>query len=97
MDVLSPDRLLTIAAFVGVLLLVWLFVRLNRAPLAERVRQSRRIDVHEVRNLGGQARAVLLTADGARLLVVTAPRTSAAVHALDAAAAPGACAAQSRG
>ncbi|MEM1100453.1 MAG: flagellar biosynthetic protein FliO [Pseudomonadota bacterium] len=91
MDVLSPDRLFTIAAFLAVLLGVWLYVRLNRTPIAQRLKQRRRLEVAEVQSLGSNARAVLLIVDGARLLIVTGPRSGTAIHALDDAKAPALC------
>ena len=70
MDVLTPDRILTIAGCLGVLVLVWAVIRHNRAPLAARLATGRKLELTETLNLGGDSRALLLKAEGQTVLVV---------------------------
>ena len=71
MDLLTPDRILTLAGFLGLLILLWAAIRFNRAPLAARLKGDRRMEVAEVLPLGGDARAILMRADGQSILIVT--------------------------
>ncbi|MEQ8900776.1 MAG: flagellar assembly protein FliO [Roseovarius sp.] len=71
MDLLTPDRILTLAGFLGLLILLWAAIRFNRAPLAARLKGDRRMEVAEVLPLGGDARAILMRADGHSVLIVT--------------------------
>jgi len=82
MDLLTPDRILTLAGFLGVLLLAWVAIRLNHAPLKARLKQSRRMEMAEVLPLGGDARAILLNADGQSVLIVTGRKGGTALLAL---------------
>lgn len=88
MDLLTPDRILTLAGFLGLLVLAWAAIRFNRAPLAARLKGDRRMEVAEVLPLGGDARAILMRADGQSILIVTGRRGGTAMLAL--APAPGA-------
>ena len=71
LDVLTPDRILTLAGFFALLALAWAAVRIWRAPLAARLGAARRLEVAEVLPLGGDTRAILMRADGHNVLVVT--------------------------
>ena len=82
MDVLTPDRILTIAGFLGVLVLVWAVIRHKRAPLSASLAAGRSLELKEVLALGGDSRALLLRAEGQTVLVVTGRRTGTAVTLL---------------
>ena len=82
MDIFTPDRLLTIAAFLGVLLLLWVGVRQHGARFSERLKQGKRLEIAEVAALGSATRAVLLTVDGTRVLVVSGRKPGTASQPL---------------
>jgi hypothetical protein len=84
-DVLTPDRILTLAGFLGLLVLAWAAIRLNRAPLAARLKGDRRLEVAEVLPLGNDARAILMRADGQSILIVTGRKGGTAMLPLAAA------------
>jgi len=84
-DLLTPDRILTLAGFLGLLVLAWAAIRFNRAPLAARLKGDRRMEVAEVLPLGGDARAILMRADGQSVLIVTGRKGGTAMLPLDAA------------
>lgn len=84
MEVLTPDRLLTLIGFLGLLILLWAVIRMNKGAIAARVGTAdRRMAVEETLSLGGNTRAVLIKADGQKVLVVTAPKGGLSVLALD--------------
>ena len=72
MDVLTPDRILTIAGFLGVLVLV----------CAARLATGRKLELTETLNLGGDSRALLLKAEGQTVLVVMGRRSGTALTLL---------------
>ncbi|MGX0974910.1 flagellar protein FliO/FliZ [Roseovarius sp. MBR-51] len=82
MELLTPERILTLAGFLGVLVLIWAAVRLNRAPLAARFGAGRTLEVAETLSLGGDARAILLRAEGQSVLVVMGRRSGTALTLL---------------
>lgn len=82
MDVLTPDRILTIAGFLGVLVLAWAVIRHKRAPLSARLAAGRNLELTETLNLGGDSRALLLKAEGQTVLVVTGRRSGTALTLL---------------
>ena len=85
MDLLTPDRMLTLAGFLGLLILLWAAIRFNRAPLAARLKGDRRLEVAEVLPIGGDARAILMRADGHSVLIVTGRKGGTAMLSLNAA------------
>lgn len=84
MELLTPDRILTLAGFLGVLILAWAAIRFNRAPLAARLGAGRSLELTETLSLGGDARAVLLRAQGQTVLVVTGRKSGTALTLLPA-------------
>jgi hypothetical protein len=83
-ELLTPDRILTLAGFLGVLILAWAAIRFNRAPLAARLGAGRSLELTETLSLGGDARAVLLRAQGQTVLVVTGRKSGTALTLLPA-------------
>ncbi|MFD0857496.1 hypothetical protein [Roseovarius aquimarinus] len=86
MDIVTPERIATLIAFLAVLGAVWLAVRLKGAPLAAHLKSARRMHVAETRALGGGAMAVLLEIDGAPHLVTLSRRGANTVTPLPRAA-----------
>jgi flagellar biogenesis protein FliO len=86
MDILTPDRLIPLAGFMAVLILIWAVVRLNRPTLAARVRAGRKIEATETLLLGHDARATLLKIEGQQVLVITSRRGPASMMTLPPAA-----------
>lgn len=85
-EVLTPERVLTLIGFLGVLLLLWAVIRTNKGALSARMgNTTRRMSVQETMALGGNSRAILMQADGQKVLIVTAPKGGLSVLALDAA------------
>lgn len=82
MDAFSPDRFIAIALLLGALLLIWVFVRMNRARLSDGLRKGKQLEVTEIRALGPDTRAILLQVDRTQLLVVLSKRSGVAVHEL---------------
>jgi len=87
LDVFTQERVLTIAAFVAALVVLWVVVRLNRDGLASRIKAGRRIEIASAANLGNEAQAVLLTVDGERLFIVSQRKAGVAIHPMGTAAA----------
>ncbi|WP_417727053.1 hypothetical protein [Roseovarius sp.] len=82
MELLTPERILTLAGFLGLLVLIWAAIRLNRAPLAARLGAGRSLELAETLNLGGDSRAVLLRAQGQTVLVVMSRKSGTALTLL---------------
>ncbi|KJS44169.1 hypothetical protein [Roseovarius sp. BRH_c41] len=82
MELLTPERILTLAGFLGVLVLIWAAIRLNRASLAARLGAGRTLELAETLSLGGDARAILLRAQGQSVLVVMGRRSGTALTLL---------------
>lgn len=89
MDLLTPERILTLVGFLGVLILIWAALRLAPArarlgrTLAGGLTATRRLSIAEVLPLGAGGRAILMQADGQSVLVVTGPKGAAAMLPLD--------------
>lgn len=71
-DLLNLWQILTLFAFLIGLGLLWYFVQRNKAGLARRMGQDRRIKVTEVAALSPTDRAMILTVDSREFLVVRA-------------------------
>jgi flagellar protein FliO/FliZ len=73
-DILRPEQIITVAAFLGLLLLAAALLRAKGGALKSRLTAGRRMDVTEVASLGPSDRAVLLRIDGREFLVLTSKR-----------------------
>lgn len=71
-DLLTFGQILTLFAFLMGLGLLWYFVHRNKAGLARRMGQDRRIKVTEVAALSPTDRAMILTVDSREFLVLRA-------------------------
>jgi flagellar biogenesis protein FliO len=79
LDHLSTDRLIVVALFLGALFVLWGVVMRNRATLSARLRGEKRLSLCETLALGPDGRALLIEAEGRRILVLTARRGSPAM------------------
>lgn len=82
MDILQTDQLLTVGAFLAVLIAALYWVQGNRAALKGRITKGRRMSVAEVTALGPDARAMLLSIDGRDYLVVATKKQAPVITAL---------------
>ena len=78
MDQLAPDRLIIVALFLGAMLILWAYVMRLRTALSARLQGGRRLLLRESLPLG-EGRAVVIEAEGRRVLVVTARRATPAL------------------
>lgn len=69
-DLIRPDQILTLLAFLGGLGVVWALVIRNKAALGARLAQNRRIVVSETTALGPTDRAMILSVDGRDYLLL---------------------------
>lgn len=83
MDLVSPDQILTVAAFLGGLGLLWWLVIRNRAALTEGIAQDRRLRVLDRVGLGPGDHAMILRVDARDFLLVRLKGASAMLHPLD--------------
>ena len=81
MEPLWGEILIT-AGFLAVLVAAWAAIRVFRAPLADRLHQSRPLSCLGATSLGADARAFLVEVEGQRLLVVSQRRGAVAVTPL---------------
>jgi len=70
MDVVRPDQILTLALFLGLLLLVWVFTRLRGKGVARTLRAGKRISVEEVTALSPTERGMIVCVDGTDYFVI---------------------------
>lgn len=70
MDIIGPDRILTVVLFLGALVAFWFLVRANRAGLRARLTAGRRMEIAETLALPPSGRAMILRVDGRDYLVV---------------------------
>lgn len=82
MDIVTLDRMLVIAGFIGVLLILWAIAQKYRGPLSQKVRSDSPMDVKQVLSLGGDTRAILMQVEGQRVLVVTGRKSGTSVVTL---------------
>lgn len=82
MDIVTLDRMLAIAGFIGVLLVLWAAAHKYRHPLSKKINTDRSMDVKQVLSLGGETRAILMQVDGQRVLVVTGRKNGTSVVTL---------------
>jgi hypothetical protein len=80
MDVITPERLLVMLAFLAVLLGLWAAARVygNRLPGVKQG-PAARIDIAAVKSLGDGSRAILLQVAGTEVLVLTQRRAAPAI------------------
>lgn len=70
MDLLRPDQIITLAAFLVALGALWLLVHRNRAGLSARIGRDRRLKVVEMAVIGPSDRAIILRVDDRDFLVL---------------------------
>lgn len=88
MDIVTLDRMLVIAGFLGVLLILWAVAQKYRGPLSQKIKTDSPMTVQQVLSLGGDTRAILMQVDGQRVLVVTGRKSGTSVVTLAEAPAP---------
>lgn len=84
MEIVTFDRILVIAGFLGLLLIVWGIAQKYRGPLSQKIKTDSPMDVKQVLSLGGDTRAILMHVDNQRVLVVTGRKSGTSVVALPA-------------
>ncbi|MFA8388034.1 MAG: hypothetical protein ACEPO2_20635 [Pelagibaca sp.] len=82
MDIITLDRMLVIAGFLGLLLILWAVAQKYRGPLSQKIKSDSLMDVQQVLSLGGDTRAILMQVDGQRVLVVTGRKSGTSVVTL---------------
>lgn len=88
MDIITLDRMLVIAGFLGLLLILWAVAQKYRGPLSQKIKADSPMDVQQVLSLGGDTRAILMQVDGQRVLVVTGRKSGTSVVTLSGRAEP---------
>ena len=88
MDIVTLDRMLVIAGFLGVLFILWAVAQKYRGPLSQKIKTDSPMTVQQVLSLGGDTRAILMQVDGQRVLVVTGRKSGTSVVTLGDAVAP---------
>ncbi len=88
MDIVTLDRMLVIAGFLGVLFILWAVAQKYRGPLSQKIKTDSPMTVQQVLSLGGDTLAILMQVDGQRVLVVTGRKSGTSVVTLAEAAAP---------
>ena len=88
MDIITLDRMLVIAGFLGLLLILWAVAQKYRGPLSQKIKADSPMDVQQVLSLGGDTRAILMQVDGQRVLVVTGRKSGTSVVTLAGSAEP---------
>ncbi len=86
MDLLRPDQILTLAAFLGGLSLLWWLVIRNRGALTARMGLDRRLRVLDRVGLGPGDHAMILRVDARDFLLVRLKGAPAVLHPLEPAA-----------
>lgn len=86
MDIFTAERFATLLGFLVVLLLAWLAVYLRvggkALPVQLRSTTDANLEITGIKSLGAGSRAILLTAAGSDVLVVTHPKTGVQVVTL---------------
>lgn len=70
MDFVRADQILTLALFLGLLFLLWAFVRYRGKGLARAIRAGKRISVQEVTALSPSDRGMIVAVDGREFFVI---------------------------
>lgn len=82
MDVMRPDQIIALVAFMGVLGLLWLAVQRHKGGLAGRLHGNRRLRVAETAALGGADRAMILRVDEREFLLLRLKGAAPLLHPL---------------
>lgn len=82
MDVLRPDQIIALVAFMAVLGLLWAMVHRHKGGLAGHLHRGRRLRLTESTALGGVDRAMILRVDGQDFLVLRLKGSAPLVHPL---------------
>lgn len=83
MDIVTLDRILVIAGFLGLLLISWVIAQKYRGPLSQKIKADSPMDVQQVLSLGSDTRAILMRVNTQHVLVVTGRKSGISVIALD--------------
>jgi flagellar protein FliO/FliZ len=86
MDLLRPDQIITLAAFLAALCALWVYVQRNRDGLNARMGRGRRLKLVETAALGPADRAMILSVDDREFLILRMKGAAPVVQALPAAA-----------
>lgn len=82
MDLLRPDQIITLAAFLAALGVLWLYVHRNRDGLNARMGRGRRLKLVETAALGPSDRAMILSVDQHEFLIIRMKGAAPLVQAL---------------
>jgi flagellar protein FliO/FliZ len=82
MDLLRPDQIITLAAFLAALGALWVYVHRNRDGLNARMGRGRRLKVVESAALGPSDRAIILSVDDRDFLLVKLKGAAPLLHPL---------------
>ena len=82
MEIVRLDQIVTLALFMAVLGLGWLWVRAQRGNLARRIAGARRMRLVEVAALSPSDRAMILAVDGREFLILRCKGEAPVLHAL---------------
>jgi flagellar protein FliO/FliZ len=69
MDVIRPDQYVIMILFLGVLGVLWLWVRMNKSGLGARLNHGKRISVSEVTAVSPADRAMIIKVDGQEFFI----------------------------
>jgi flagellar protein FliO/FliZ len=83
MDVIGPERLLTLGVFLGALVVLWALVMRHRGPLRDRMSRQRRLELVERLPLSPADQALILRVDGRDFLMLRAKGAAPVLHPLD--------------
>ncbi len=83
METVRPDQILTIFLFLGLLGLLWAFVRMNRSGLGAKLRQGKRVSVQEVTAVSPVDRAIILRIDNREFFVFKSKGVAPAITELN--------------
>ena len=69
MDIIRPDQYVIIILFLGILGILWLWVRMNKAGLNTRINQGKRIKISEVSAITPLDRVMIIKVDEKEYLI----------------------------
>lgn len=82
MEVLRPDQIIALVAFMAALGLLWALVQRHKGGLAGRLHRGRRLRLTETAALGTADRAMILCVDGQDFLVLRLKGAAPLLHPL---------------
>jgi len=82
LEIVTLDRMLVIAGFLGLLMVLWAVAQKYRGPLSQKIKTDSPMDVKQVLSLGGDTRAILMQVENQRVLVVTGRKSGTSVVTL---------------